>query len=101
MTEYNRFSIQILGTVDATSTEELLKQINTALGGIPKFKIKAVSHDKQVDGFTGDDRVFGEDGKELARQSSNDNAQANNSEIEIVEVTNEPSATGGEDSLNK
>lgn len=66
---YNRFSVQILGTVDATSTEDLLKAINTALGGIPKFKIKAVSHDKWTDGFTGADRIFGEDGKEITEES--------------------------------
>lgn len=68
MSIYNRFSIQILGTVDATSTEDLLKNINTALGAVPKFKIKAVSHDKWVDGFSGDDRLFGEDGKEIVEQ---------------------------------
>lgn len=65
MTTYNRFSIQILGTVDATSTEDLLARINAALGAIPKFKIKAVSHDKWVDGYTGEDRIFGDDGKEI------------------------------------
>lgn len=68
MTTYNRFSVQILGTVDATSTEDLLMRINAALGSIPKFKIKAVSHDKWVDGYTGDDRIFGDDGKEIVEQ---------------------------------
>lgn len=65
MTQYNRFSVQILGTVDSTSTEELLKAINSALGSIAKFNVKAVSHDKWTDGYTGKDRFFGEDGKEI------------------------------------
>jgi hypothetical protein len=65
MTQYNRFSVQILGTVDATSTEELLKAINSALGSIAKFNVKAVSHDKWTDGYTGKDRFFDEDGKEV------------------------------------
>lgn len=69
MKKYNRFSVQILGTVDATSTEDLLKAINLALGGVEKFNVKAVSHDKWVDGFTGKDRVFDEDGNEIVETS--------------------------------
>lgn len=81
MANYNRFSVQILGTVDATSTEDLLKAINEALGGIPKFKIKAVSHDKWVDGYTGDDRIFGEDGKEIVEEPV-----VEEPEVEVTEV---------------
>lgn len=76
------FSVQILGTVDATSTEELLKAINTALGSIAKFKIKAVSHDKWVDGYTGDDRFFGEDGKEIVETATPEQIPT---ETEVVE----------------
>lgn len=68
--EYNRFSVQIMGTVDATSTEELLASINSALGGISKFNIKAVSHDKWVDGYSGKDRLFDENGNEIVSSES-------------------------------
>ena len=68
MENFKRFSVQILGTVDAKSTEELLSQINSALGSIPKFNIKAVSHDKWTDGFTGKDRQFDVDGNEIVVQ---------------------------------
>ena len=83
MAKYNRFSIQILGTVDATSTEDLLKAINEALGGIPKFKIKAVSHDKCVDGYTGDDRFFSEEGKEIVQTPV---VEENEIEVEVEET---------------
>lgn len=69
MANYNRFSVQILGTVDATSPEDLLKAINLALGSIEKFNVKAVSHDKWADGFTGKDRVFDEEGNEIVETS--------------------------------
>ena len=86
MANYNRFSVQILGTVDATSTEDLLKAINEALGGIPKFKIKAVSHDKWVDGYTGDDRIFGEDGKEIVEEPVVEETTQEETEVEVTEV---------------
>lgn len=86
MANYNRFSVQILGTVDATSTEDLLKAINEALGGIPKFKIKAVSHDKWVDGYTGDDRFFGEDGKEIVETPIVETTEESAKEVEVEEV---------------
>lgn len=84
MNKYNRFSIQILGTVDANSTEDLLKAINEALGGIPKFKIKAVSHDKWVDGYTGEERFFGEDGKEIVQTTVVEDAEIEVEETEVL-----------------
>lgn len=87
MTElYNRFSVQILATVDARSTEELLSDINKALGQIPKFNIKAVSHDKWADGYTGRDRVFDENGDELSKQAEAVATETMASEIEVEQV---------------
>ena len=84
MTQFNRFSIQILGTVDAISTEDLLKQINTALGSIPKFNVKAVSQDKWVDGYTGEDRLFDEEGKEIIKQSPIIEVPETTEEVDLV-----------------
>lgn len=84
MTTFNRFSIQILGTVDSTSTETLLNQLNTALGTIPKFNIKAVSHDKWADGFTGEDRLFDEEGKEILKQPSTPEIPESTEEVDVV-----------------
>ena len=85
MTQFNRFSIQILGTVDATSTEELLSNINSALSGVPKFNIKAVSHDKWTDGYTGADRLFDENGKEIIEQPQTPDLPLEHSEeVEVV-----------------
>ena len=83
MSQYNRFSVQILGTVDATSTEDLLKAINEALGGIAKFNVKAVSHDKWTDGFTGKDRLFDEDGNEIVETTT---VEETTEEVEVTEV---------------
>ncbi len=83
MQKFNRFSIQILGTVDATSTEELLAHINSALAGVPKFNIKAVSHDKWTDGYTGADRLFDEDGKEIVEQTTVTQPDSSE-EVEVV-----------------
>ena len=84
MANYNRFSIQILGTVDATSTEDLLKAINEALGSIPKFKIKAVSHDKWVDGYSGEERFFGDDGKEIVQMHVVEETEIEVTETEVL-----------------
>lgn len=84
MQKFNRFSIQILGTVDATSTEELLAHINGALAGVPKFNIKAVSHDKWTDGYTGADRLFDEDGKEIIEQPQTGAQPDSSEEVEVV-----------------
>lgn len=66
--KYSRFTVHVHATVDARSTEELLANINKALREIPKFNIKAVSHDKWADGFTGRDRVFDENGREISSE---------------------------------
>ena len=91
MANYNRFSVQILGTVDATSSEDLLKAINLALSSIEKFNVKAVSHDKWADGFTGKDRVFDEEGNEIVEASKEVIAQPedNVEEVLIEEVVQE------------
>lgn len=86
MATYNRFSVQILGTVDATSSEELLTNINSALGSIPKFRIKAVSHDKWTDGFTGEDRLFDDDGKEIVETNIVEDTPVEEPAIQIEEV---------------
>lgn len=63
--KFNRFNIQIFGSVDSNSTEEMLKKINEALGTIPNFKVKTVTHDMWINGYTGEARFFDENGKEV------------------------------------
>ena len=69
MTEYKRFTIQILGTADSVDALTLHSDIETALNGIDKCRVKAVNLDMWVDGFTGEPRVFDERGKEILKAS--------------------------------
>ena len=64
MEEFKRFSVQILGTVDAKDAVELHQAINTALSGVDRFKVKAVSLDEWTDGL-GETRLFDEHGDEI------------------------------------
>lgn len=64
MEEFKRFSVQILGTVDAKDAVELHQAINNALGGVDRFKVKAVSLDEWTDGL-GETRLFDEKGDEI------------------------------------
>lgn len=68
MEEFKRFSVQILGTVDAKDAVELHQAINTALGGVDRFKVKAVSLDEWTDGL-GETRLFDESGDEIFDES--------------------------------
>ena len=68
MDEFKRFSVQVLGTVDAKDAVELHQAINAALGGIDKFKVKAVSLDEWTDGL-GETRKFDAEGKEILPES--------------------------------
>lgn len=67
MEEFKRFSVQILGTVDAKDAVELHQAINTALGGVDRFKVKAVSLDEWTDGL-GETRLFDEHGDEIIEE---------------------------------
>lgn len=69
MTEYKRFTIQILGTADSVDALTLHSDIETSLNGIDKCRVKAVNLDMWVDGFTGEPRVFDEKGKEIVTAS--------------------------------
>lgn len=69
MTEYKRFTIQILGTAYSVDSLALHSAIETALNGIDKCRVKAVNLDMWVDGFTGEPRVFDEKGKEILKAS--------------------------------
>lgn len=60
----NRFTVQILATVDAEDMVVLHQTIKTALASIPKMNLKAINLDKWTDGYTGKDRMFLEDGSE-------------------------------------
>jgi hypothetical protein len=62
--EYNRYSVQVLGTVDAVDPVELHQAIKAALVGITKFKVKMIGLDEWVDGL-GETRHFDEEGKEI------------------------------------
>ena len=62
--EYNRYSVQVLGTVDAVDPVELHQSIKASLTGIAKFKVKMIGLDEWVDGL-GETRHFDEEGKEI------------------------------------
>lgn len=65
MTEYKRFTIQILGTADAVDSLTLHADIEKVLNGIAKCRVKAVNLDMWVDGFNGEPRRFDENGTEI------------------------------------
>lgn len=65
MADYKRFTIHILGTADSVDSLTLHSDIETALNSIDKCRVKAVNLDMWVDGFTGEPRVFDENGKEI------------------------------------
>ncbi len=64
MTTYNRYSVQILAIADEADSSSLQKKITDALSPILKFHVKTVSLDKWVNGLTGEERTFDENGKE-------------------------------------
>lgn len=64
MTTYNRYSVQILAIADEADSSGLQKKITDALSPILKFYVKTVSLDKWVNGLTGEERTFDENGKE-------------------------------------
>ncbi len=64
MTTYNRYSVQILAIADEADSSSLQKKITDALPPILKFHVKTVSLDKWVNGLTGEERTFDENGKE-------------------------------------
>lgn len=66
MTTYNRFTIQILGTVDAVDSLTLHSELVEALKNVQKMTIKAVNLDMWADGYTGKTREFDENGNELS-----------------------------------
>ena len=65
MTTYNRYSVQILAIADEADSSGLQKKITDALSPISKFHVKTVSLDKWVNGLTGEERTFDENGKEI------------------------------------
>ena len=65
--EYSRFSVQILGTVDAMDTIELHQSIKSALQNVAKFKVKMIGLDEWVDGL-GETRRFDKNGVEILPQ---------------------------------
>jgi hypothetical protein len=83
MYEFNRFSVQVIGTVDDIDSVELHQQIKTALLGVDKFKVKAISLDEWVDGYSGKTRKFDENGDEIVEQPP---AQYQEETIEEIEV---------------
>ena len=70
MTEFNRYSVQIIGTVDGLDSVDLHQQIKAALLNVGKFKVKAVSLDEWVEGYSGKTRKFDENGDEIVEQSA-------------------------------
>ena len=88
--EYNRYSVQVLGTVDAVDPVELHQAIKAALVGITKFKVKMIGLDEWVDGL-GETRHFDEEGKGILNESDVITTEYSEDEIEpeidIKEVT--------------
>ena len=67
MTEYKRFTIQVLGTADSVDALTLHADIEKALNGIAKCRVKAVNLDMWVDGYLGEPRKFDENGDEIPK----------------------------------
>lgn len=65
MTTYNRYTVSVLATVDSADSGETQRLIKEALNALPKVRVKTISFDLWVNGMTGEDRVFDEDGKEI------------------------------------
>lgn len=90
MENYKRFSVQILGTVDAQDAVVLHQAINTALGGVDRFKVKAVSLDEWTDG-NGQTRLFDSDGKEVVEEFeqpqdpiTEESVETGDKEVEVI-----------------
>lgn len=83
MTTYKRYSVQILGTVDAQDAVILHQAINSTLSGVERFKVKAVSLDEWTDG-NGQTREFDEKGKEVVEVVETQNELDTSEEIEVV-----------------
>ena len=81
--EYNRYSVQVLGTVDAQDAVALHQAIKAALLGINKFKVKMIGLDEWVDGL-GVTRIFNEEGKEVIPEP--EVIQEPETTIEVTEV---------------
>lgn len=89
MTEFNRYSVQIIGTVDGLDSVELHQQIKSALLGVGKFKVKTISLDEWVEGYSGKTRKFDENGNEIVEQPV-----VEEPETEVVEVVEVEEVTG-------
>lgn len=90
MTEYKRFTIQILGTADSEDSLTLHAAIEQALNGIDKCRVKAVNLDMWVDGFTGEPRKFDDNGKEIT------NAEKVETEVDQETTTAEKTETNAD-----
>lgn len=86
MTQYNRFSVQIVGTVDGDDPVIVHQQLKDVLGNIVKFRIKAVNVDQWIDGYTGKIRVFDENGDEIIDRKIVTTDQQIEPTVEDVEV---------------
>ena len=83
MTEYKRFTIQILGTADSADALTLHAAIEQALNGIDKCRVKAVNLDMWVDGYMGVPRRFDDNGNEIKEVvQTNESVPTNPSVIE-------------------
>lgn len=83
--EYNRYSVQVLGTVDAVDPVELHQAIKAALVGITKFKVKMIGLDEWVDGL-GETRHFDEEGKEILPIPVIEEVQPEPEEIDVEQI---------------
>lgn len=62
---YNRYTVQVLCTVDSADSSVSQKQIKEALNALPKTRVKQISFDEWVNGMDGSERRFDENGKEI------------------------------------